>query len=168
MEIHENPKVKLTESSIYEMLCRGDLKQTPRQQRELHCKYVTNNVPFLKIAPLKLEEANKSPYIVIYHDVMYDNEIRVVKDLAKPRFRRATVQNFLTGKLETASYRISKSSWLKTEEHKYVEDIVQRTEDMTGLDMLAAEELQVVNYGIGGHYEPHYDFSRVSVVTFIC
>ncbi|KAL5282865.1 P4HA2 family protein [Megaselia abdita] len=160
MEIHKNPSIRHTENSVYEMLCRGDLKQTPAQQRELVCKYVTNNVPFLKIAPLKLEEANKSPYIVIYHEVMYDKEIEVVKNLAKPRFKRATVQNSVTGKLETANYRISKSSWLKTEEHKYIEDIVQRTEDMTGLDMLAAEELQVVNYGIGGHYEPHYDFSR--------
>lgn len=162
MELHKKQPVRYTEHSIYEALCRGDLRQTPAQQRDLVCKYVTNNVPFLKIAPLKLEEANKSPYIVIYHEVMYDKEIELVKSLARPRFRRATVQNSVTGKLETAHYRVSKSAWLKTEEHKYIENIVQRTEDMTGLDMLAAEELQVVNYGIGGHYEPHYDFGRVS------
>lgn len=29
--------------------------------------------------------------------------------------------------------------------------------------MSTAEELQVVNYGIGGHYEPHFDFARVSL-----
>lgn len=59
-----------------------------------------------------------------------------------------------------AHYRISKSAWLKDEEHKYIADISQRVEDMTGLTAETAEELQVVNYGIGGHYEPHFDFAR--------
>ena len=31
----------------------------------------------------------------------------------------------------------------------------------TGLNMETSEELQVSNYGIGGHYEPHFDFARV-------
>lgn len=102
------------------------------------------------------------PYIVIYHDAMYDSEIELIKRMARPRFRRATVQNSVTGALETANYRISKSAWLKTAENEVIARVVQRTADMTGLDMDSAEELQVVNYGIGGHYEPHFDFARVS------
>ncbi|XP_054081774.1 prolyl 4-hydroxylase subunit alpha-1 [Zeugodacus cucurbitae] len=148
------------ERKSYEMLCRGELKQSPADLRPLRCRYVNNNVPFLRLAPLKLEEAYLDPYIVMYHDVMHDNEIELIKKMARPRFRRATVQNAVTGELETANYRISKSAWLRTEEHKIIENIVQRTEDMTGLDMSVAEELQVVNYGIGGHYEPHFDFAR--------
>lgn len=71
------------------------------------------------------------------------------------------MQNHKTGELEVATYRISKSAWLKDHEHKYIRDISRRVEDMTGLTTATAEELQVVNYGIGGHYEPHFDFARV-------
>lgn len=62
--------------------------------------------------------------------------------------------------METANYRISKSAWLKDEDHEMIRNIGMRVEDMTGLTVSTAEELQVVNYGIGGHYEPHFDFAR--------
>lgn len=70
------------------------------------------------------------------------------------------MQNHKTGQLEVASYRISKSAWLKDEDHEVVRNIGLRVQDMTGLTVDTAEELQVVNYGIGGHYEPHFDFAR--------
>ena len=38
-----------------------------------------------------------------------------------------------------------------------------RVADVTGLNMETSEELQVSNYGIGGHYEPHFDFARVGL-----
>lgn len=154
-----------TERQLYEKLCRGEVKPAPIQLAPLRCRYVTNNVPFLKLAPLKLEEAHLAPYIVIYHDVLSDDEISTIQNMSKPRFRRATVQNHKTGELETANYRISKSAWLKDEEHHHVRAISQRVEDMTGLTMTTAEELQVVNYGIGGHYEPHFDFARKDEVN---
>ena len=42
------------------------------------------------------------------------------------QFKRATVQNYKTGELETATYRISKTAWLKREEHPRIEKIYQR------------------------------------------
>lgn len=146
----------LPERKLYELACRGELKQDDEFLSTLTCRYVENDVPFLKIAPLKLEEVSHDPFIVVYHEVMFDSEIEIIKRMAKPRFKRATVQNHKTGELEVAHYRISKSAWLKDEEHEVVRNIVQRTADMTGLTMETSEELQVVNYGIGGHYEPHY------------
>uniref|UniRef100_A0A182PPX1 procollagen-proline 4-dioxygenase n=1 Tax=Anopheles epiroticus TaxID=199890 RepID=A0A182PPX1_9DIPT len=148
------------ERKLYEQLCRGEQQPPIELRSKLVCRYTTNSSPFLRIGPLKLEEAYLRPYIVIYHDVMSDREIERIKQYARPRFRRATVQNYKTGELEFANYRISKSAWLKDAEDEMIRTISRRVEDMTGLTMETAEELQVVNYGIGGHYEPHFDFAR--------
>lgn len=43
-----------------------------------------------------------------------------------------------------------------------IDRVNKRIEQMTNLDMDTAEELQIANYGIGGHYDPHFDFARVS------
>lgn len=151
-----------TERKLYEQLCRGEQEPPIELRSQLVCRYATNGhrSAFLRLAPLKLEEAYRQPDIVIYHDVMSDREIELIKHYARPRFRRATVQNYKTGELEFANYRISKSAWLKDTEHEVIRTVSQRVEDMTGLTMATAEELQVVNYGIGGHYEPHFDFAR--------
>ena len=47
---------------------------------------------------------------------------------------RATVQNSKTGQLETASYRISKSAWLKHGEHPLVDQVMCWREGEAGRD----------------------------------
>ncbi|XP_012276583.1 prolyl 4-hydroxylase subunit alpha-2 [Orussus abietinus] len=151
---------EMTDREKYEMLCRAEATIPLEIQKKLKCKYVDRGSPYLRIGPFKMEEAYLDPRIVIFHDVIYDDEIETIKRLAQPRFKRATVQNMKTGELETANYRISKSAWLQEREHKHVAAVCNRVELMTGLTISTAEELQVVNYGIGGHYEPHFDFAR--------
>uniref|UniRef100_A0AAR2J0G9 procollagen-proline 4-dioxygenase n=1 Tax=Pygocentrus nattereri TaxID=42514 RepID=A0AAR2J0G9_PYGNA len=177
-------KDPLPERKRYEQLCRGEgVKMTRRRSSRLFCRYYDNGRnPRLILAPVKEEDEWDRPRIVRYHDIISDYEISKVKELAKPRLRRATISNPITGVLETASYRISKrratvhdpitgklttaqyrvskSAWLTAYEHPVIETINQRIEDLTGLEMDTAEELQVANYGVGGQYEPHFDFGR--------
>lgn len=157
----QNDDYPYPEREAYEKLCRGEKVQSNTDERKLFCRFHTNNNhPVLLLQPSKEEELCLKPRIVVYHDVLSDNEIGIIKQLAQPKLRRATVQNSKSGELETASYRISKSAWLKDDEHAVVDRISRRIEVITGLTLQTAEELQVVNYGIGGHYEPHFDFAR--------
>ncbi|XP_066305052.1 prolyl 4-hydroxylase subunit alpha-1-like isoform X5 [Branchiostoma lanceolatum] len=159
----------LPEREIYELLCQADQPEmfniTPSRGKHLKCRYFTNNNhPRLLLAPQRLEQVFDKPKMWIFHNILTDPEMEVIKKIAQPRLRRATIQNSITGELEHASYRISKSAWLQGWEHKVIRRVNQRVEDVTGLTMETAEELQVVNYGMGGHYEPHFDFARMSDV----
>uniref|UniRef100_A0A1A8GDA8 Prolyl 4-hydroxylase subunit alpha-1 n=1 Tax=Nothobranchius korthausae TaxID=1143690 RepID=A0A1A8GDA8_9TELE len=150
------------EKKKYEMLCRGEgIKLTPARQSRLFCRYYDNSRnPMYVLAPVKLQDEWDRPHIIRYLDIISDVEIEKIKQLAKPRLRRATVHDPQTGKLTTAQYRVSKSAWLTAYEDPMIEKINQRIEDLTGLEMDTAEELQVANYGVGGQYEPHFDFGR--------
>ncbi|KAH0623565.1 hypothetical protein JD844_006455 [Phrynosoma platyrhinos] len=158
----KRPKDYLPERQKYEMLCRGEgLKMTPRRQKKLFCRYSDGNRnPRYILGPVKQEDEWDRPRIVRFLEIISDEEIETVKELAKPRLSRATVHDPQTGKLTTAHYRVSKSAWLSGYEHPVVARINTRIQDLTGLDVSTAEELQVANYGVGGQYEPHFDFGR--------
>lgn len=65
------------------MLCAP---QTPRRQKRLFCRYHHGNrTPQLLIAPFKEEDEWDSPHIVRYYDVMSDEEIEKIKEIAKPK-----------------------------------------------------------------------------------
>ncbi|CAO2643102.1 Prolyl 4-hydroxylase subunit alpha-2 [Lemmus lemmus] len=160
--LYERPVDYLPERDVYESLCRGEgVKLTPRRQKKLFCRYHHGNrVPQLLIAPFKEEDEWDSPHIVRYYDVMSDEEIERIKEIAKPKLARATVRDPKTGVLTVASYRVSKSSWLEEDDDPVVARVNRRMQHITGLTVKTAELLQVANYGMGGQYEPHFDFSR--------
>ncbi|KIH62168.1 tetratricopeptide repeat protein, partial [Ancylostoma duodenale] len=182
----------IVERDAYEALCRGEVPpMDPAEEKLLYC-YLKMDKPFLWLAPIKVEILRLDPLAVLFKEVMSDEEMEVIKATATPKLKRATVQNAVTGELEAASYRISKSAWLKEEEHPVVARINRRVEDMTNLNQKTSEDLQVLtcsqlrsrrslrpslrlrksqftslfflqiaNYGIGGHYAPHFDMSTV-------
>uniref|UniRef100_A0A4W5NY29 Prolyl 4-hydroxylase subunit alpha-1 n=1 Tax=Hucho hucho TaxID=62062 RepID=A0A4W5NY29_9TELE len=146
------------ERKMYEMLCRGEgIKLTPRRQSRLFCRYYNNHShPKYLLSPVKQEDEWDRPYIVRYHDIISHSEIEKVKELAKPRLRRATISNPITGVLETAPYRIS-NVCVFVSLFGIVDGYISNINDLTIPFCFA---LQVANYGVGGQYEPHFDFGR--------
>ncbi|NXF12516.1 P4HA3 hydroxylase, partial [Smithornis capensis] len=131
----------------------------PAPERLLHlgCSYETNSSPYLVLQPAKKEMVRIQPYVALYHDFITDAEAETIKGLAGPWLQRSVVAS--GEKQQKAEYRISKSAWLKDTADPVVRALDRRIAAITGLDLRPpyAEYLQVVNYGLGGHYEPHFD-----------
>ncbi|XP_062509259.1 prolyl 4-hydroxylase subunit alpha-1-like isoform X2 [Corticium candelabrum] len=147
----------------YEKLCREPLPIDRWRAKHFKCFYSTGGRnPQLVLRPIAVEVAYIKPTVLVYRGVLSDVEMDRLKELASPMLDRATAYNTAQGRYTAADYRISKSAWLGQEHDNtgIVERINTRIEALTGLDMSTAEQLQVVNYGIGGHYEPHYDYAR--------
>jgi len=150
---------------MYEETCSDKRKQSAQAQRPLRCRYVDNGVPFCRYARFKMEELNLDPYVTFYYDVIYEKEIQTIISHAEDKIERSR-----TGPLDismVSDFRTSKGTWLRYDEHSFLTPIGQRLEDITGLTLKSSEPLQVANYGIGGHYGPHYDFFLVSLPTIL-
>uniref|UniRef100_F7BV01 Prolyl 4-hydroxylase subunit alpha-3 n=1 Tax=Equus caballus TaxID=9796 RepID=F7BV01_HORSE len=142
----------------YEGLCQTLGSQpTHYQIPSLYCSYETNSSPFLLLQPVRKEVIHLEPYVVLYHDFVSDSEAQKIRGLAEPWLQRSVVAS--GEKQLPVEYRISKSAWLKDTVDPMLVTLDHRIAALTGLDVQPpyAEYLQVVNYGIGGHYEPHFD-----------
>ncbi|XP_055403998.1 prolyl 4-hydroxylase subunit alpha-2-like isoform X2 [Bubalus kerabau] len=144
----------------YESLCHGEgIKLTPQRRKRLFCRlHYGNRTPQLVIAPFKEEDEWDSPHIVRFYDVMSDEEIRKIKEIAKPKMKRSRVFSLTSGSPQASRQRISQSVFLTEEEDPVIGQVNHRIRLITGLSDETAEFLQVADYGIGGYYEPHVDY----------
>ncbi|KAH8267822.1 hypothetical protein KR026_007840 [Drosophila bipectinata] len=131
----------------------------------LYCVYNTKTSPFLRLAPIKTELLSKDPYIVIFHDVVSQKELTRIRTMSKKHLIASTVINYTTNAYSVDSYRTSKSVWAPSN-HSLTERITNLVGDATGLEMATSEMYQVINYGIGGLFEPHVDPVFTDAVSY--
>ncbi|CAO1333269.1 unnamed protein product [Diamesa hyperborea] len=146
------------EFMLYAGVCSGNIVSSDKEIALLRCRYISNS-PFSLLARFKVEEASLQPYVVLFIDVITDDESEELKRISKSKFIRAQIIVNGTTAVEESNIRVAKLAWLPDMENEIVARISRRVEDMTGLTTSSSEELQTQNYGIGGHYELHYDFT---------
>ncbi|XP_065087112.1 prolyl 4-hydroxylase subunit alpha-2-like [Ochlerotatus camptorhynchus] len=144
---------------LYHVLCRGEYERPVSQLSILHCRWDYGKSSFTRIAPFKMEEVSLDPHIVIYYDVISSKEIDKLIKLGRPQIQRSMVGQDDSVK-EVSRTRTSQNSWLYDIDDPLIAKISKRTADITRLNMKGYDGLQLNNYGIGGKYDPHFDWSE--------
>ncbi|XP_069124623.1 prolyl 4-hydroxylase subunit alpha-1-like isoform X2 [Argopecten irradians] len=156
----------------YEKLCQG-ADESRVKDPSLVCFYFNNgNNPLIVLQPAKIEILSKSPYIIIYHDIISDTETKTLQNLTFDYLERSQgIPTNPTGDEEGLEMdsRISRYHYVD-DENPMVKKLNKRIQAITALKPVypSAEVLQVGNYGMGGQYEPHYDWfgkEQVQVLT---
>ncbi|XP_061396385.1 prolyl 4-hydroxylase subunit alpha-1-like [Musca vetustissima] len=153
----ENEKEKSQDQQLYEELCNGELEQTTQVRSKLYCRYCNNNLPYYLLGPLKLEELNIDPFVAVYYDVIYDREVKEIIETSKTQIGKSAIGS--NNNTKANEVRISKRSRLGYDT-PVMANISKRLADITGLTMDMTENMTVTNYGIGGYYGTHNDFSE--------
>ncbi|MCP9263774.1 Prolyl 4-hydroxylase subunit alpha-1 [Dirofilaria immitis] len=127
----------------YEELCRQKVPVKTKVQSRFYCYYKMDR-PYLRLAPFKVEIIRQNPLVVLFHDIISNEESRIIEMLAIPKLKRSLARNPATGKFEVMSGRTSKSARLSPTEHEIVKRIDRRLELATNLEIETAEDLQLL------------------------
>lgn len=92
-------------SHSHSKLCRNEIGIREDIRAKLKCRYADSRNAFLKLAKLKEEDVFLNPKILLYHDVIFDEEIEAIKKLAKVSLKRALIINDVTLTGEPFPYR---------------------------------------------------------------
>ncbi|XP_066357189.1 probable prolyl 4-hydroxylase 3 [Miscanthus floridulus] len=112
-----------------------------------------------------MEELSTEPRATVYHNFLSKKECDHLISLAKPHMTRSKVVDSLTGERKESSSRTSSGMSLTRGQDTIIRTIEKRIADYTSIPIENGEGLQVLHYAIGQKFEPHFDYTDVSLVT---
>jgi prolyl 4-hydroxylase len=107
----------------------------------------------------------QQPIIVTLEEVFTPAECERLIGLARPRLERSTVVDPRTGTNAVVDYRSSAGMFFHPLEEPFIAELDVRLAALMNCPLENGEGLQVLRYGVGGQYPPHFDFKIPSNAT---
>ncbi|GFO01412.1 prolyl 4-hydroxylase subunit alpha-3 [Plakobranchus ocellatus] len=166
VELHSRPRAKPREEMGYfqnfSRLCSLDNRlHVPKPLHpSMICRYREALLPYYRF---KEEILSVRPFASVVYNVTSDTESEILKDRVKHQLVRGQIGGSHEG--HVSDLRTSDLGWVWDNESPVAAEISLRIKHLTGLEVAqkfpegptSAEPFQVVNYGLGGHYEVHLD-----------
>lgn len=149
---------QMEDDEIVKFLCQNSDKFMGTKPTEDRLKCFTipsKGMHIMEMPEMKVEIISQDPFIVRVYDILTSEESMRIQHLAEPKLHRSTVQ---TSKGTSPSkFREANTAWLPTSLDKSIRRLELRIEAVSNLSLEGSEDMQVVNYDIGGFYGPHLD-----------
>ena len=123
--------------------------------------------PALDESPLYLDGGDRrvavlqtmfNPRVVVFGGLLSDPECEQLIELARPRLARSLTVATKTGGEEVNADRTSNGMFFQRGENELVQRIEQRIARLVNWPEENGEGLQILQYGPGAEYKPHYDY----------
>lgn len=102
--------------------------------------------------------AVQHPRIVVFRELLSDAECDALMELARPRLSRSETVVNRTGESEVNAARTSQGMFFSRGEGELVSAIEARIAALLNWPVERGEGLQVLRYGVGAEYRPHFDY----------
>lgn len=149
---------ELADDLVIKNLCKRSNNQRSRREK---CFKKFQFIDYQLSPELKIEVLHEEPRVFRIFDVISEEEAAHLLRSALPKLQRSTIQ--AGSGIATTDFRIAKTAWLSKTLDPFIERIGKRISEMLRLDLSDSEDLQVVNYGLGGYYGPHLDAARTTM-----
>jgi len=98
------------------------------------------------------------PQIIVFADVMSDEECNEMIERARPSLKRSTTVNPENGSNDVIRDRSSEGAWYPRAADPFIERLERRFASLMGLPVENGEGVQVLRYGVGAEYRAHFDY----------
>ncbi len=112
-------------------------------------------IPELRESYPGSNQIGEAPEVFLFEDFLSPEECAHLIEISEAHMSRSLVSGGIDG-IESEG-RTGGVHWVAHEETPMTLALSRRTADLVGLPMENAESIQVINYGPGQEYRPHYD-----------
>ncbi|XP_077519850.1 prolyl 4-hydroxylase subunit alpha-1-like [Amblyomma americanum] len=143
-----------TSDSSFGKLCHSSRERDARPTSSLRCWMSSGKHGAASLAPFAVEELSSlEPRVWLIHDFLNAAECAALRQLPEALVAAEVIVSNEQGEVQES--RTAALGWL--EKNANTANVYHRAEMATGLSMESAEKLQLLNYGVGGHYMQHMD-----------
>jgi prolyl 4-hydroxylase len=102
--------------------------------------------------------ALNAPRVVLFGDLLSPGECEALIEMSRGKLERSNVVDRQTGRYERHPDRTSEGTYFRRAENELIERIEKRIAELTGCPIERGEPIQVLHYGPGNEYKPHFDY----------